>query len=420
MSPADFVTPLFGPVFRIQWDLRVGGEAPGTSRQLEDGEWPGMKYSAWLLDRRFGIRSRAYLVHQGKMLSTPLLDEVAAIWSEELKGTAQVRFRGTGPDANTIFLSTHYTIEKHREALLWSYFVARMDLGRQGQYSAEDRAALGRELGDAVRDGQMIVSGPRRQSVQPIAVNALLKAAHLIPASRTRYDFSSNDGYPNMPPGVCNISLAVCFGNEDYLKSNYNGDVSSQALFKRMTFGHPECGDCAIVALLSRSPVGLAPFLPASNGEAASSRFDHKHSTTPPPLLGHWAKSWEATDFSIQAVLGDSSWNLRKYAVRVLQRYSYVIGGTNTSFLRLLRPQETLNDLKTLVESLDHPDGPVCGLTAHRVYEARLMHLFSQSLIVMNDDILQSSDVPVIDAHLATWHDQMWPNATAFERVKND
>lgn len=381
MSPADFASPLFGQVFRIQKDLGVGGEAPGTSKQKADGEWPGMTYSAWLLDRRFGIRSRSYLVHQGKMLSTPSLDEVAAIWSEELKESAQSRFRGKITEVNMLFLSTYYTIEKHREALLWSYFIARMDSRRHGHYSAEDRAALGRELGISIQEGQLIVSRPHRPSYEGEPADTLLKAAHLTPAARTPYQFSSMNGYAFMPLGqpsstwpdldagtvtpekpwqVCNISLALCFGTEDYFKPKYVGDVTSQTLFKRMTFDHPECGDCAIASLLSRSPVGLSPFLPASHGASASSPFDPKHSTTPPPLLGSWAKSWEATDFNIQAVLEDSGWNLREYVVRMLQRYSYAIGGTNTRFISLRRPLETVKDLKTLTESLEDPNGPVC------------------------------------------------------------
>lgn len=398
MSPADFVTPLFGQVFRIQKDLGVGGEAPGTSKQKSDGEWPGMTYSAWLLDRRFGIRQRGYLVHQGKMLSTPLLDEVASIWSDELKETAEVRFRGKGTEVNMLFLSTYYTIEKHREALLWSYFIARMDSRRQGTYSPEDRAALGRELGVSIQDGQIMVARPDRPSYEGDLAKELLKSAHLTPAERTPYQFSTMNGYAFMPLGqapskwpdldaktvgpekpwqVCNISMVTCFGTEDYFKSSYVGDVTSQTLFKRMTFDQPECGDCVIAALLSRSSQGLEPFLPSPSGNPPpSTPVDPKHATTPPPLLGHWQKSWEATDFSMAATLGESGWNLREYSVRLLQRYSYVIGGTQTRFISLRRPLETVKVLKELTESLENPDGPV-SRHARVTYRPLLVLTFS-------------------------------------------
>lgn len=347
MSPADFASPLFGQVVRIQKDLGVGGEAPGTSKQRGDGEWPGMTYSAWLLDRRFGIRQRSYLVHQGKMLNRPLLDEVASIWADELKATAEVRFRGSHPEVNMLFLSTYYLIERHREALLWSYLIARMDSRRQGQYSAEDRAAIGKDFGMSIEDGQMLVGRPDRQSYEGQPAHDLHIAAGVYPAQRTPYQFSSLNGYAFMPLGqpsstwpdldsstvgpekpwqVCNISHALCFGSEDYFKPSFVGDVTSQTLFKRMAFDRPECGDCAIAAILSYSHKGLEPFLPASHGAAASSPFETKHATTPPPLPGSWEKSWEATDFTISGILGDSGWNLREYTVRLLQRYSYVIG----------------------------------------------------------------------------------------------
>ena len=52
LSPADIATPLFGSVFRMQKDLLVKGAAPGHSFDTPDGEWPGMKYSNWLLGKK--------------------------------------------------------------------------------------------------------------------------------------------------------------------------------------------------------------------------------------------------------------------------------------------------------------------------------------------------------------------------------
>lgn len=41
-------------------------------------------------------------------------------------------------------------------------------------------------------------------------------------------------------------------------------------------------------------------------------------------------------------------------------------------------------------------------------------------MVAMNDDILKSTYVPVVDANLAKWHEQMWPNATVFEVKKKE
>jgi hypothetical protein len=47
VSAADFETPIYGPVFRIQFDLGVKGKPP-TSPSLgvdKEGEWPGLEFS---------------------------------------------------------------------------------------------------------------------------------------------------------------------------------------------------------------------------------------------------------------------------------------------------------------------------------------------------------------------------------------
>ena len=81
---SDFTSPLFGSVFRMQNHVRVSSTAKGTSRADPDGEWPSLTYANWLLDQRFGQRVRPYLAHFVKTYSAPILQEVAAIWGEEL------------------------------------------------------------------------------------------------------------------------------------------------------------------------------------------------------------------------------------------------------------------------------------------------------------------------------------------------
>ena len=81
---SDFTSPFFGSVFRMQNHVMVSSIAKGTSRADPDGEWPSLMYANWLLDQRFGQRVRPYLAHFVKTYSAPILQEVAAIWGEEL------------------------------------------------------------------------------------------------------------------------------------------------------------------------------------------------------------------------------------------------------------------------------------------------------------------------------------------------
>ncbi|KPV78673.1 uncharacterized protein RHOBADRAFT_41217 [Rhodotorula graminis WP1] len=148
LETTDFASPLAGPVFRLQRDLLVKGVAPENAHEDPEGEWRGLGYSAWLLDQRFGERARPYLVHVAKTLSLPIAREMQQVFLADMTKTAESRFRGRGPsEVQPLFLLTHYTIEKHREALLWSFLVARSDLDRSGTYSHAERRALLSSLG---------------------------------------------------------------------------------------------------------------------------------------------------------------------------------------------------------------------------------------------------------------------------------
>jgi hypothetical protein len=68
----------------MQNNVRVSSSPKGTSKADPDGEWPSLGYANWLLDQRFGVRTRPYLAHFVKTYSAPLMQEVAAIWGEEL------------------------------------------------------------------------------------------------------------------------------------------------------------------------------------------------------------------------------------------------------------------------------------------------------------------------------------------------
>lgn len=49
MSASDVASPLLGPVFRVQKDLFVQGQAPDQLIGSREGEWPGLMLSNWIL-----------------------------------------------------------------------------------------------------------------------------------------------------------------------------------------------------------------------------------------------------------------------------------------------------------------------------------------------------------------------------------
>lgn len=378
LSPADIATPLLGPVLRVQRNLLVGSEAPDTSHYPRSGEWPSMTYANWLLDARFGQRDRPYLVHQAKTISRPLLSEVASIWAEELQSTASSRFRGQGSEVNTLFLATHYIFERHREALLWSYFVARMDSSGTGKYNQKDRLAILKDFRNApnvlpVDSSGFRVYQPGRKSLIGNRSHELLNVGGLAGPIKTVYQFSSMDGYAlsslgrgsngwptfetgddNARPRSLTLGVARCFGGIDYGAKRYTGDSTSAGLFRRMAYEQPECGDIVIAILLGKSGAcGLEAFLPAP-----ASSMDGSHTHASLKLPGMYSKTWYAADVSLASVLA-GGWTARDYAVRLIQRYSYVIGDTDSKLVMMRSSLQTLYDLRDLGNNIKDGKGPV-------------------------------------------------------------
>ncbi|KAA1112470.1 hypothetical protein PGTUg99_015274 [Puccinia graminis f. sp. tritici] len=84
-SQGDFASELFGPVFRIQFDLKVADDQEDRSgTDPARGEWPSLGYSNYLLSQRFGSRERRYLSHLPKVLNIHIMREVSEIWKEEI------------------------------------------------------------------------------------------------------------------------------------------------------------------------------------------------------------------------------------------------------------------------------------------------------------------------------------------------
>ncbi|KAJ6612140.1 hypothetical protein B0H10DRAFT_326345 [Mycena sp. CBHHK59/15] len=295
LSASDLETPLYGPVFRIQWNLGVKSTPPGSIsfRADKEGEWPGLEYTNWLLDQRFGKRERRYLEHIAKVLPTALMQEVAAIWAVEL---------AKGPQVNLPYLTIWYTIEKHREMLLYSYIMLRLDANADGLLSLAER----RVLIDSLDSDHVPVA--LRTGGSAHHVNTNLRTAGLPVPKETEYDWLSSDGYPlittvNDERGAaahCVLDIEHCF------VPGYALDV-----FKRVAFERPACGDCLIAHLVRASgPHGLGAFLPPPPPPANA-----MPTPLPKPTL---KKQWQNATFL--SGMG------REFAVNSIQRYSYVVG----------------------------------------------------------------------------------------------
>lgn len=131
------------------------------------------------------------------------------------------------------------------------------------------------------------ISSPPAPPVSPLVE---LGADVFEAPAQTNYTWTSNMGYPlgNVTSDSCPIDSSVV-------------DV-----FKRFAFELPGCGDALIASL---SGHGLGAFLPDFDGDSDAA---------------FRGPDWRTVDFS-------PSSRGRRWAVRTIQRWSYVIGASSTS-----------------------------------------------------------------------------------------
>ena len=176
--------------------------------------------------------------------------------------TAESRFRGGKDEFQASFLATHYIIERHREALLWSYFVGRADTDRDGRLSYDERQRVLRELGP-VTTNVTVAHLPIRSSVA--ANSALLTQAGLSKPLATTTSFDSRDGFAffrlstvvenlvygddpgwpvreegTEPEDVCSFGLNDCL-SPAFASSRF--DMTAALFFRWMAFTRPACGE---------------------------------------------------------------------------------------------------------------------------------------------------------------------------------
>lgn len=235
-------------------------------------------------------------------------------------------------------------IEKHREALLWSFLVAASDTDQSGAYSYEERARMRDVIGGEQKENRIHVREPLRPAtlVGEKYYERQLANANIEKPRETIFEWSSQDGYPFLGPihslpleltgehkSFCRISLDRCFGGSQF----FEPDDAEQAplytpeeLFRNMAFRNPACGDCLIVALLGKSgPFGLSAFLPTQDSDPTARRARRRGSPDEVPFVGGLSQDWASADFSLRTALGDK-WGAREFSVRLIQRYSYTIG----------------------------------------------------------------------------------------------
>lgn len=408
LSTADFASPLYGPVFLIARHSMVD---PVEDQEDGLGEYPSYKYTAWLLGQRFGSRKRSYIHHVHKIYIRPLVQESQLMFGDELTRTASQRFRGGGRTVNNQLLTYNFVIERHREALLWSYFVARLDRDGDGVYSDDELEEAFSDLGLAWNTSVSMVQVPLpiRDTLLQTTIKQNFRDTHFALPKEVKYVFSSQDGY-----ALAELNATRKFDNSwpDYSEMTHSpadneplpaATIDWQScwvpeigrdpvkLLKHMAFVKTECGDRLITLLVARSGRrGLSAFLPhESTLFPEASGPARRIPATPAPHLP-LSDRWQDGDFSLRGVARHTGWARlprRIFAMLLVQRYAYTIGSTKLKFDMLT----TAKSGREMFENF-RKDG---GRNAHPLFG-------------INDD-MSDKEVVETSALLQGWMEEMWP-----------
>ncbi|KAF2015632.1 hypothetical protein BU24DRAFT_346597 [Aaosphaeria arxii CBS 175.79] len=264
-SAADLYSPLFGPTLGFK-ENAYNTLLPPTEKDAERfGEKPFLIYTSWLLNRRFGARKRKGQVHFGHSLSRSITKEAITSFPRPALRSALQRFRGeTGFQLYSWYVVFHYTMERHREALLWSYIMLRSDFNDDGYLDWEERNRILEDLAEGM--GNESPELFRHRIFYRVAEH-LDHAGLQPPLVNTETLWTSLDG-----PAMIKDVDCDAFDTEDCLAPGFSMPstdatarspvFSSAAIFDRIARQTPRCGDCLLKLILNRRKAGLEPLLP--------------------------------------------------------------------------------------------------------------------------------------------------------------
>lgn len=269
-ASSDFYSPLYGTTMSFKTNAYNTRTTPSEGDAHRFGEKPWLIYTSWLLNRRFGERKRRGQAHFGHSLSRSTMREALESFPRPNLQSASSRFRGdiqsdvSGFQLYAWYVYFHYTIERHREALLWSYLTLRADDDGDGTLSWPERQSVLEEL----REGMDRVDTPRNRYRHFYHVPQTLEAAGLKgPKVTSEVLWTSMDGPVMMKEADCtefdvNECLAPGFSMVSNEPAHRNPFFSASVIFERVAHQMPQCGDCLVKILLHRRARGLEPLLP--------------------------------------------------------------------------------------------------------------------------------------------------------------
>ncbi|CAL3970457.1 unnamed protein product [Diplocarpon coronariae] len=274
-AASDIYSPLFGPTLGFKSNSYNTVNPPTDLDARRFGEKPFLIYTSWLLNRRFGERKRKGQIHFGHSISRSVAREAINSFPRPALQSACQRFRGeTGFQLYSWYVTFHYTIERHREALLWSYIVLRSDVDGSGNLEWNERQTIM----DDLEEGMTKEGTPGFRKRMYYHMNEALEEAGLEPPKvNVDVQWTSLDGPAAIKEIECfefnvNECLAPGFSSPSSDEKHRNLVFSAASIFDRVARQNPKCGDCLLKLILNRVESGLSPLLPDPVSKPAERR----------------------------------------------------------------------------------------------------------------------------------------------------
>lgn len=357
-AASDIYSPLFGPTMGFKPKEYNTHKTPTDNDAGRFGEKPFLVYTSWMLNRRFGSRRRKGQVHFGHSMSRSVAKEAMDSFPRPSLQSACQKFRGeSGFQLYSWYLAFHYTIERHREALLWSYIMLRSDADQDGNLRLEERQTILEDLQAGIsHEGK---SSSRKRMFYRIP-ESLEKAGLEAPKVNLDVLWTSLDGPLAIKGLDCyEFNITKCLA-PDFASTgpqNSGSDFGTATVFDRLARQHPECGDCLIKLLLNRVKQGLAPLLPHPNTQS----------------------------------------HQREMVIKALWKYQYTVVEPDAMFVmvtdaeqiehklreRLIKREETVGQLCLNDDVETDEDGPVADV--RKVMQEVLQQMFPEPSIFEND-----------------------------------
>jgi 3-O-alpha-D-mannopyranosyl-alpha-D-mannopyranose xylosylphosphotransferase len=346
LSTPDFHHPLLGPVLRIEPEMMIKPEV--TPNLLSTGgEWGGLQHAALVLAERFPFKRREYLHHMPKAFTRTMAQESSIMFAKAMTTAATRAFRESKrgrADIEMAFVMAHLQIERWREALLWTYVVAKLG-GQDGVLGVEARKQLRKTLRVSKgNEGDGLIYEKRQRSTLQDIEDLSYRAGWEV-ALHTKNYFSSFDGHipsskkvlHNGAPKRCIFSISQCLPKDFFANDD---EVSAVDVFRTMAFEKPGCGDCLIDALVNQSGErGLSAFFPSADALFFPPKDQEPHMWQRPEPILPLTPTWQEADFSMahNVRTGQDEWKgvrpradgavrMREWCVKLLSRYTYTYG----------------------------------------------------------------------------------------------